>query len=89
MDGSGVSSRGDRVDDECEVGAHPGVEQAQGLLLAGDDFAPPGIVAEPLGDDEADSVVRAVRVAHSNGDDPHSRSTFRSRKCVAHEMQGS
>ena len=47
-------------------------------------------VAEPLGDGNPRPVVAAQRVADPDHDGPrHFRSTWRSRKWVAHEMHGS
>ena len=85
-----------RVDDDDQVAARPQVEQRRGVLVLEHPYAGPGLLGDRAHHRPTHGVVTPVRAAQSDHQPPetrrsvgHPRSTVRSRKCVAHEMQGS
>jgi hypothetical protein len=92
VDRTGFGSAAHRVDDDREIDPGPRVEKSGRLAVAEPDLgqraqATPGRSRH----DPSDPVVapRGVADADHDGAAGHERSTLRSRKCVAHEMQGS
>jgi hypothetical protein len=92
LDRAGFGSAAYRVNNDRETDAGPRVEKSDRLAVAEPDLGQRAEATPGRGrHDPSDAVVapRGVADADDDGAAGHERSTLRSRKCVAHEMQGS